>query len=297
MRYFSLFAGIGGLEYGLRKKENECVGFSEIKKSSIDIYKKNFGEIKNWGDITKINVKELPEFDILLGGFPCQSFSLAGNKEGFKDKRGKMIFYIYDILKIKKPRYFVLENVKGLVNHNKGKTYENIFELLMFAGYNVRCILLNALYYGSAQNRERVFFLGSLDDFEKVNPEIIDDKKRFRDIREKDGEYKFVNETKFNLMKIEQKGKFNFQLIGGYDRVKTLLAQYGCGKKLVWEDGKFRYLTVKECEKLQGFPVGWTEGKGVSDSQRYWQLGNAVNCDVSKYLFNNYLPKIWEGFN
>ena len=92
------------------------------------------------------------------------------------------------------------------------------------------------------------------------------------------------------MEKIEQKRKFNFELIGGYDRVGTLVTQFGCGEKLVWEGGKFRYLTVRECERLQGFPDGWTEG--VSESQRYWQLGNAVNCNVSEYLFNNYLKNL-----
>ena len=99
MKYFSLFSGIGGLEYGLRKK-GKCIGISEIKKSSVRIYERNFGKVKNFGDIKKIKVNELPDFDGLLGGFPCQSFSLAGLRTGFEDKRGKMIFYIYDILKI-----------------------------------------------------------------------------------------------------------------------------------------------------------------------------------------------------
>lgn len=290
MRYFSIFSGIGGLEYGLWKGGNECVGFSEVKKSSIDIYKKNFGEIKNWGDITKVDIKQLPNFDILLGGFPCQSFSLAGNRKGFKDRRGKLIFYIYDILKIKKPKWFVLENVKGLVSHNKGKTYRSIFKLLVFAGYNVKCVLLNSLHYGSVQSRERLFFIGGLDDFDLVQPEIINDGIRFRDIREKNGNFRFVDKKERIVEKIEQKRKFNFELIGGYDRVGTLTTQYGCGEKLVWEKDWFRYLTVKECERLQGFPNGWTEG--VSDSQRYWQLGNAVNCNVSDYLFNNYLKDL-----
>lgn len=293
MKYFSLFSGIGGLEYGLWKGGNKCVGFSEIKKSSIEIYRKNFGgEVKNWGNITKININELPKFDILLGGFPCQSFSLVGSRKGFKDRRGKMIFYIYDILKIKKPKYFVLENVKGLISHNKGKTYRSVFKLLTYAGYNVRCVLLNSLYYGSAQNRERVFFIGSRKDFDIERPEIIDDSKRFRDIKEVDGNFRFVGKEERVVEKIEQKRMFNFELIGGYDRVGTLTTQYGCGEKLVWEDKWFRYLTPLECERLQGFPDGWTEG--VSDSARYWALGNAVNCNVSNYLFNKYLSKVWK---
>jgi len=114
----------------LWKNGNKCVGFSEIKESSVKIYKKNFGDIRNWGDIKKIDNKKLPDFDILLGGFPCQSFSLIGLRKGFEDKRGQMIFYIYDLLKEKKPDYFVFENVKGISNHNRGKTIIDIFKLL-----------------------------------------------------------------------------------------------------------------------------------------------------------------------
>jgi len=295
-KYFSLFAGIGGLEFGLWKGGNECVGFSEIKNSAIKVYKKNFGDIQNYGDITRLDINQLPDFDILLGGFPCQSFSLAGARMGFNDRRGKMIFYIYDILKMKKPRWFVLENVKGLLSHNKGKIYKDVFKLLTYVGYYVRCVLLNALNYGSAQNRERLFFIGSLEDFEIVKPEVIDNTKRFRDIREIDGNFKFIDKKERIVEKIEGKRKFNFELIGGYDKVGTLTTQFGCGEKLVWEekDRWFRYLTPLECERLQGFPDNWTSG--ISDSQRYFVLGNAVNCNVSDYLFNNYLKKVWKDF-
>ncbi len=293
MRYFSLFSGIGGLEYGLREV-GECVGISEIKESSVKIHEKNFGKIKNFGDITKVELSKLPNFNGLLGGFPCQSFSLAGARKGFKDRRGKMIFYIYDILKIKKPEWFVLENVKGILNHNKGDTFKDVVKLLSFAGYNVRVVLLNSLFYGSVQNRERVFFLGHKEDFEVKIPEIIDNSKRFKDIKEIDGGYKFIRKTERIIEKIEQKRVFNFELIGLWDRVGTLTTQYGCGEKLVYEEAEdsFRYLTVKECERLQGFPDGWTDG--ISENARYWALGNAVNCNVSEYLFNNYLEDLWK---
>jgi len=290
LKHLSLFSGIGGLEYGLRGK-SECVGISEIKQSSVNIYKKNYGEVKNFGDITKIDIEKLPDFDMLLGGFPCQSFSLAGLRKGFKDKRGKMIFYICDILKVKSPDYFVLENVKGILNHNGGKTFENVIKLLTYLGYNVRAVLLNSLYYGSAQNRERVFFLGSKKDFAFKRPVIIDDSKRFRDIREEGGDYKELPKSDFNFKKVEQKREFSFELIGGYDRTGTLTTQFGCGEKVVKHEDWVRYLTTLECERLQGFPDGWT--KGESDSARYYALGNAVNCSVSSYLFNNYLKGLW----
>ena len=151
---------------------------------------------------------------------------------------------------------------------------------------------MNSLYYGSAQNRERVFFIGNKKDFREKIPEIKDDKKRFRDIRDKKN-YKYISLTEFNKEKIEQKRLFNYELIGGYDRVGTLTTQYGCGEKLVYDEkkDKYRYLTVIECERLQGFPDGWTAGE--NDNARYWALGNAVNCDISDYLFNNYLKDLF----
>lgn len=153
-------------------------------------------------------------------------------------------------------------------------------------------LLLNSLYYGSAQNRERVIFLGNKDKFEVLRPKIVDDKKRFLDIMEIGIKGKKPKDTERNKNKIEQLLQFNFELIGKYDRAGTLTTQYGCGEKLVWDNKDFRYLTVRECERLQGFPDDWTSG--VSDNARYWALGNAVNCNMSEYLFKDYLTKIWD---
>lgn len=293
MRYLSLFSGIGGLDYGLHKAGHECVGISDIKQSSVEIYRKNMGQVENLGDITKVNPERLPDFDILVGGFPCQTFSMAGARKGFEDRKGKMIFYIYDILKAKSPSFVVLENVKGIISHNNGKTMINVVQLLQSAGYYVRVLLLNALNYGTAQNRERVIFLGCKKDFIRKKPEIKNNQVRFKDIRDQEGPFKIVSKTEFNVSKIEQKRVFSFELIGDYDRVGTLTTQTGCGEKLVWEPKlkDFRYLTPNECERLQGFPEGWTSG--ISDNNRYFALGNAVNCNMSDYLFNDYLRGVW----
>jgi len=296
VKYFSLFSGIGGLDFGLSKIA-DCIGYSEIKNSSIKIYNKNNPGHKNFGDINKIDFKGLPDFDILTGGFPCQSFSLAGAREGFKDRRGQMIFRIYDLLTEKKPMYAVLENVKGLLDYNEGKTYKSVIKLLSSAGYFVRVVLINSMHHGSAQSRERIFFLCSRDgEFPRVNPEVMDNTKLFKDVRDKNVSYfKEVKRTPRNYYKVEQKRKdFNFELIGDYDRVGTLITQLGCGEKVVGFGDWVRILTTLECERLQGFPEGWTEG--VSEADRYFALGNAVNCNVSDYLFGNYLKKIWSGF-
>jgi DNA (cytosine-5)-methyltransferase 1 len=294
VKLFSLFTGIGGLDYGL-KNRTELVGYSEIKESSIKIFEK-YHKGKNYGDITKLDLDKLPDFDILTGGFPCQSFSLAGLRKGFDDfkgNKGQMIFYIHRLILKKKPKYVVLENVKGLLTHNKGKTFRDVFKLLQSAGYYVRVVLLNALYYGSAENRERIIFICSLKDFEAKKPVIKDQRKRFRDFIDRDSVYKYYTDIPRNIEKLEQKRDFNYELIGGYDRVGTLTTNFGCGEKAVWEPKKqwYRYLTPLECERLQGFPDGYTEG--VSNADRYWALGNAVNCNMSDYLFNDYLEGLW----
>jgi len=291
IKYFSLFSGIGGLEKGLEKAGHECVGTSEIKKSSSVIYAKHYPKVHNYGDITMIKPEMMPDFDMLIGGFPCQSFSLAGLRNGLNDGKGIMIFYIRNFLVAKKPRYFVLENVKGLLSHDDGRTYVKICKLLQTAGYQFRVILLNSAVYGSAQARERIFFLGCQDDFPLVKPRVVDMSKKFKDVFDELGTYKEINKTPRNEIKMEQKHVRNFEVIGMHDRVGTLTTQYGCGEKAVPEADWFRYLTVLECERLQGFPEGWTEGIGTND--RYFALGNAVNCYVSEYLFTEYLPEVW----
>ena len=195
MKYFSLFSGIGGFELGIqqaydqhrtrksakkrsthgrtlslshisngngRRSGASCVGYSEIEKSAIKIYKEHFPEQKNYGDIRKIKTKELPNFDLLIGGFPCQSFSIAGKRLGFKDTRGTLFFEIARIIKQKRPRFLLLENVKGLLSHNKGKTFAVILSTLHELGYDVEWQVLNSKNFGVPQNRERVFIVGHL---------------------------------------------------------------------------------------------------------------------------------------
>ncbi len=186
MKYLSLFSGIGGFEIGIqnaipttkRKKQRrttnhlpsngqeqlgaQCVGYSEIDKYAIQIYQKHFPNHKNYGDITKIITSELPDFDLLVGGFPCQAFSIAGKRRGFDDTRGTLFFDVARILKEERPRNFVLENVKGLLSHDNGRTFKVIISTLAELGYCVEWQVLNAKNFGVPQNRERVFIVGHL---------------------------------------------------------------------------------------------------------------------------------------
>lgn len=139
-----------------------CVGFSEIDKYAVQIYQKHFPEHKNYGDITKINAEGLPDFDLLVGGFPCQSFSIAGKRKGFDDTRGTLFFDLARILRAKQPRLFLFENVKGLLSHDNGKTFATIIATLDELGYDCQWQVLNSKNHGVPQNRERVFIIGNL---------------------------------------------------------------------------------------------------------------------------------------
>ncbi len=165
MRYFSMFSGIGGFELGIQQAHREppweCVGYSEIDKYAIKIYERHFNH-KNYGDATKIDTRELPDFDLLVGGFPCQAFSVAGKRKGFNDTRGTLFFEIARVLADKRPRHFILENVKGLLSHDKGKTFQTILGILTDLGYLVEWQVLNSKNFGVPQNRERVFIIGHL---------------------------------------------------------------------------------------------------------------------------------------
>ena len=186
MKYLSLFSGVGGFELGIQQAYDKrpnirnrnqvlredlpdsteqqdgptCIGFSEIDKYATKVYQHHYPTHKNYGDITTINEKTLPDFDFLVGGFPCPSFSIAGRRKGLKDVRGQLVFEIIRILRGKKPKMFLLENVKGLLSHDKGKTMEIICEELCESGYAIDFEVLNSKNFGVPQNRERVFIVG-----------------------------------------------------------------------------------------------------------------------------------------
>lgn len=162
IKYFSMFSGIGGFEYGLQQSKHDFknVGYSEIDKFAVSIYEKHYPNHINYGDATKINTEDLQDFEFLVGGFPCQAFSIAGKRKGFNEARGTLFFEIARILRDKKPRYFLLENVKGLLSHEGGKTLETIFRVCDELGYDVSWAIYNSRDYGVPQNRERIFIKG-----------------------------------------------------------------------------------------------------------------------------------------
>ena len=270
-----------------------CVGYSEIDKYAVQIYQKHFPEHKNYGDIKTINASELPNFDLLVGGFPCQSFSIAGKRKGFEDTRGTLFFELARILQAKQPGLFIFENVKGLLSHDNGQTFKTIIATLVELGYCVEWQVLNSKNHGVPQNRERVFIVGHLGGTPqpKVFP-IGEDEKLYNGKIES---IKRQSQTEIAGTVRRNPGKADDTYITS---VSPMEYKWGktCGAlrardykdpKAVADGTQIRRLTPTECERLQGFPDGWTEG--ISDSQRYKCLGNAVTVNVVSEIIKNIL--------
>lgn len=292
VKVIDLFAGIGGIRLGfdLAFDGVDCVFTSEIDKYAKITYSTNFGEENLHGDITLIPETDVPEHDILLAGFPCQPFSQAGLKKGFSDTRGTLFFDIERIILEKKPSAFLLENVKQLKGHDKGKTLSVILEHLKNAGYKVYYDILRARDFGAPQNRERIFIVGFLDhsiDFSFPEPTTVDVK--VGDILESKVDEKYtISDT---LWLGHQRRKINNKLNGkgfGYGLfnedspyTNTISARYykDGSEILIEQQGKNpRKLTPREAARLQGFPDSFKIP--VSNAQAYKQFGNSVCVPV-----------------
>lgn len=160
MTYISLFAGIGGFDLALNRLGHVCVWANEWDKYATQIYIKNFNQSPDARDIATVLTEEIPDHELLVGGFPCPSFSIAGKRKGLEDVRGQLVFEVIRILRGKKPKMFLLENVKGLLSHDQGRTMEIICEELCDSGYAIDFEVLNSKNFGVPQNRERVFIVG-----------------------------------------------------------------------------------------------------------------------------------------
>jgi len=263
-----------------------CVGYSEIDKHAIGIYEKYFKHT-NYGDIRKIKPRNLPDFDLLIGGFPCQSFSIAGKRKGFEDTRGTLFFEIARLVAAKRPRLLLLENVKGLLNHEKGRTFGVILRTLDGLGYDVQWQVLNSKNFGVPQNRERVFIVGHLRGTPRPevfpltqNPSenIILPTITTRVTADSNGTY--VGKRSPHQIIGGSQGNRVYSIKGISTTIASQAGGLGAKTGLYAVKGlkRIRRLTPKECERLQGFPDCWTEG--ASDTQRYKCLGNAVTVNV-----------------
>lgn len=299
IRIIDLFAGIGGIRLGFQQAFNsiECVFSSEIDKFAIQTYKANFGDENINGDITQVSEDDVPDHDILLAGFPCQPFSQAGLKKGFADTRGTLFFDIERIILAKKPKAFLLENVKQLKGHDKGRTLQVILDHLKAAGYKIFYDVLRARDFGIPQNRERIYIVGFLDhsiDFEFPQPLGIE--TIVGSILENKVDEKYTISDR--LWEGHQRRKENNRLNGkgfGYGLfnakspyTNTISARYykdGSEILIEQKNKNPRKLTPREAARLQGFPDDFIIP--VSDTQAYRQFGNSVCVPVIKAIAKN----------
>lgn len=292
-KFIDLFAGIGGIRIPFDELGGDCVFTSEWDKFAQQTYYANFGEIPE-GDITKIPVETIPPHDILLAGFPCQPFSMAGKKKGFFDTRGTLFFNIEKIIEYHKPSVVFLENVKNLRNHDKGRTFQVIKDRLEKLGYKVFDTVLNAKEFGVPQNRERIYIICFKDNDTNFKfPVPPKTKVKVGDILEKETEKDYTLSDK--LWKGHQKRKENHKKKGNgfgfslFDSespyTSTITARYykDGAEILIKQEGKNpRKITPREAARLQGFPD--TFKIPVSDTQAYRQFGNSVAVPVIRAI-------------
>jgi DNA (cytosine-5)-methyltransferase 1 len=275
----------------------EHVFSSEIDKYCIQSIKANykpkiiFGDKDGLfpeGDITKRSIKDVPDIDLYVCGFPCQPFSIAGKRGGFKDKRGNVFWSCLEVIELKQPKYFILENVKGLLSHDKGDTWKVIWEALSGLekyGYNVQWKVLNTRDYGIPQNRERVFIVGTKGSFEWPKKQKMDDIKEYVDCKDKK---KYVTTAlQENLFKripkasvfVDLNYKQKHDTYPNSNRWSPCLNTGGC----LWCVQPHRYATINEHLLLQGFCLNFIQATSIYQCKK--QIGNSMSINVIKYIF------------
>lgn len=297
MKILSLFSGCGGLDQGFLKAGFNIVWANDFDKYAVETYKANFGDNIVLQDINKIKFDELPDFDMLIGGFPCQPFSMMGEEKGFEDTRGTLFFKIAEIVKYKidkdeKPKVIVLENVRSLKTHNKGKTFKTIKRILeKDLGYKVYSDVLNSADYGTPQTRNRTYIVC----FDNKNAEFEFPQKQklnltLQDLLEKNVDNKyFLSEKIIPTIMSNGTGGYNAKSEIDLKVARPLCATMAkmhraCQDNYVTQENRIRRLTPRECARLQGFSDDFIIP--VSDTQAYKQFGNAVTVNVSYAVAN-----------
>ena len=310
-------AGIGAGRLGLEKNGLNCVGFSEIDRRAEITYRKFFGEDEvNYGDLMKIDTSMLPDFEMMIAGFPCQTFSVIGQRRGMQDERGQVIYGLIKIMLEKNLKYFILENVKGLTNHDNGNSLKIILTELDKAGYKVFYRVLNSLDYGVPQMRERIYFVGIRKDlipfdfefyFPKPQPRV-EVKDYLVDSKELEfNEKKIAYETFLKYLENKyNKGQYDINELVKKDYVvidtrqsdlriyhnKVPTLRTGRHGILYVRDGKFRKLSGYESLLLQGFPKEMEKKVDgiIEEVHLLKQTGNAMTVNtieaIARELFN-----------
>ena len=292
MKVISLFAGIGGLDTGFIENGYEVVWANDIDKYAAQTYQANYSSPIILGDLNKINLDEIPSADIVIGGFPCQPFSSMGELKGFEDPRGTLFFRIVELIQNQierghKPKALVLENVRNLKHHDKGKTFKVIKKTLMDLGYKVYDQVLNSSDYGVPQTRNRTFIVCfSNSETEFSYPEKTDLTLTLQDLLEHDVDKKYFLSDRI-LPTILSNGTGGYKAKSEIDLkiARPLCATMAkmhraCQDNYVTQNGRVRRLTPRECARLQGFSDDFIIP--VSDTQAYKQFGNAVTANVSR---------------
>ncbi len=329
IKFIDLFAGIGGFRIGFERANCQCVFSSEIDDHACKMYRLNYGE-DPYCDITKLDAKKVPDFDILCAGFPCQAFSICGKQLGFEDKtRGTLFFDICRILSEKNPKVFMLENVFNLEKHDKGRTLKVMLDTLNSLGYHVDYKVFNARDFGVPQNRERIIIignnLGKIFDFDKVVKNRVDSMLPFL---EKNGKFEFLQPEEYTLIprdKVKKQEKSGL-IFRGYRNKKmrssgirpgtehlsrvhkqpnriydaegihpTLASQESSGRYFIKVGDKVRKLTMKECYRFMGFPDDF-KLCGCS-AQLYARIGNSVCVNMVEAVACEIVNQFFGGNN
>lgn len=327
IKFIDLFAGIGGFRIGFERVNCQCVFSSEIDDHACKMYELNYGE-NPYCDITKLDPKYVPDFDILCAGFPCQAFSICGKQLGFEDKtRGTLFFDICRILSEKKPKVFMLENVFNLEKHDKGRTLKVMLDILNSLGYHVDYKVFNARDFGVPQNRDRIIIignnLGKTFDFDKVEKNRVDSMLPFL---EKNGKFEYLKPEEFTLIpkdKVKKQEKSGL-IFCGYRNKKmrnsgvrpgtehlsrvhkqpnriydsegihpTLASQESSGRYFIKVGDKVRKLTMKECYRFMGFPDDFKLCGG--SAQLYARIGNSVCVNMIESIARQIVKQFFKG--
>ena len=312
MKVAGFFAGVGGIELGFKQAGFDIVWSNEIDKNAAITFKENYTHTLIVDDISNIKSCDVPDVDIIVGGFPCQAFSVAGYRKGFEDERGEIFFQLARIINDKQPRVIFIENVKNLLSHDNGNTFKVIKETLENYGYHLLSKVLNSADYGNIpQNRERIYIIGfknkrDYDNFEMIEPINLD--KTILDMidftKKVDEKYYYTKDKCIFYDELEKsivKKDTLYQWRRRYVRENksnlcpTLTANMGTGGHnvpLVLTDFGIRKLTPRECFRFQGYPEDFKLPAKMAKSHLYKQAGNSVVVPVIKRLALNILSAL-----
>lgn len=300
MKVVSFFAGVGGIDLGFERAGFKTIWANEIDEYAAETFRNNFDCHLVVDDVKNINPEDIPDFDVMVAGFPCQAFSVAGYRKGFEDDRGTLFFELVRIFEVKKPKVIFLENVKNLVSHDNGNTFRVILESLMQNGYKVKYQVLNASDYGNVpQNRERIYIVAFLDEqaANKFNfPYPVQLTTKLDDVidfqKKKESKY-YYNENNCRFYKTLKTSMKKDNTIYQWRRIyvrenksnvcPTLTANMGTGGHnvpLVYTKSGIRKLTPRECFNLQGFDEKFKLPRKISNTRLYKQAGNSVTVSV-----------------